>query len=611
MGATSRDDKCACAGRCDADKCACAGRCDAEKRACAASHGADKCKRAASHGAEKCKRGGRTPLGVMARLSVLVAPLSGFMALAVTLGLLGNLAATAVTALGGVAVVGALGLPAGIVLPGATAALVAMAVCALVRGALRYGEQMCNHYIAFRVLALVRDRVFGALRRLAPAKLATRRRGDLVSLVTSDVELLEVFYAHTISPVAIASLFALVMLAFLALVHPALALVAAASYAVVGVAMPLLASRLSGTCGGRFRAAAGELGGYVLDSLRGLDEIQQYGAGEERLREMTRLDDALAADERGLKDAAGWASGATGAAIVLADVALLATGAWLCAAGALSAGDAVVAQLAFMGSFGPFVALSGLGSTLQQTIAAGGRVLDVLDETPACAEVTGRAPLGEVDGMSVRDVSFSYDEGLVLDDVSLEVPCGSVVGVCGRSGSGKSTLLRLMMRFWDVSSGSVEVSGRDVREVNGCDLREAQALVAQDTDVFHDTIRNNVLVGRPDATDEEVEAACRMAALDDFVRGLPHGYDTMVGELGETLSGGERQRLGLARAFLHDAPVMLLDEPTSNLDSLNEGVILRALREGCRDRAVVLVSHRPSTMCVADRVVSCERGRVS
>ena len=596
----------------------------------------------------------------MARLSVLVAPLSGFMALAVTLGLLGNLAATAVTALGGVAVVGTLGLSAGIELPGATVALVAMAVCALVRGALRYGEQMCNHYIAFRVLALVRDRVFGALRRLAPAKLATRRRGDLVSLVTSDVELLEVFYAHTISPVAIASLFALVMLAFLALVHPALALVAAASYAVVGVAMPLLASRLSGTCGGRFRAAAGELGGYVLDSLRGLDEIQQYGAGEERLREMTRLDDALAADERGLKDAAGWASGATGAAIVLADVALLVTGAWLCAAGPLSAGDAVVAQLAFMGSFGPFVALSGLGSTLQQTIAAGGRVLDVLDETPACAEVTGRAPLGEVDGMSVRDVSFSYDgekradckragcraeacckhagccgraccrracacchahrdDALVLDDVSLEVPRGSVVGVCGRSGSGKSTLLRLMMRFWDVSSGSVEVSGRDVREVNGCDvrevngcdLREAQALVAQDTDVFHDTIRNNVLVGRPDATDEEVEAACRMAALDDFVRGLPQGYDTMVGELGETLSGGERQRLGLARAFLHDAPVMLLDEPTSNLDSLNEGVILRALREGCRDRAVVLVSHRPSTMRVADRVVSCEHGRVS
>ena len=589
---------------------------------------------------------------MMARLSVLVAPLSGFMALAVTLGLLGNLAATAVTALGGVAVVGTLGLSAGIVLPGATVALVAMAVCALVRGALRYGEQMCNHYIAFRVLALVRDRVFGALRRLAPAKLATRRRGDLVSLVTSDVELLEVFYAHTISPVAIASLFALAMLAFLALVHPALALVAAASYAVVGVAMPLLASRLSGTCGGRFRAAAGELGGYVLDSLRGLDEIQQYGAGEERLREMTRLDDALAADERGLKDAAGWASGATGAAIVLADVALLATGAWLCAAGPLSVGDAVVAQLAFMGSFGPFVALSGLGSTLQQTIAAGGRVLDVLDETPACAEVTGRAPLGEVDGMSVRDVSFSYDgekradckragcraeacckhagccgkacckracacchahrdDALVLDDVSLEVPRGSVVGVCGRSGSGKSTLLRLMMRFWDVSSGSVEVSGRDVREVNGCDLREAQALVAQDTDVFHDTIRNNVLVGRPDATDEEVEAACRMAALDDFVRGLPQGYDTMVGELGETLSGGERQRLGLARAFLHDAPVMLLDEPTSNLDSLNEGVILRALREGCRDRAVVLVSHRPSTMRVADRVVSCEHGRVS
>ncbi|WP_270848594.1 thiol reductant ABC exporter subunit CydC [Candidatus Collinsella stercoripullorum] len=553
------------------------------------------------------RRGG---FAVMARLVGLVRPLAGYMALAVAMGLAGHLCATALTVLGAygaLSVVGEASLPlAGVV--------AAMAACAVARGALRYGEQACNHFIAFKLLALIRDRVFRALRRLAPAKLEGRGKGELISVITSDIELLEVFYAHTISPALIALAFCAVLIAFIGSFGAPLGAYAALAYATVGIALPWPASRASGDGGLRFRTRSGELAGFVLDSLRGLDEIQQYGCGEGRLAELRARTDALAADEGRLKRVAALDAAVSGAVVLVLDVGMLLLSAWVAwgqaASGQAALAGVLVPTVALMGSFGPVIALANLGSTLQSTFAAGNRVLDILDESPKVEDVSGREPVG-FEGAAAREVVFSYDGEPVLRSISLDAPEGSIVGITGRSGSGKSTLLKLFMRFWEPDAGAVEVSGRDVSDIDTADLRSLEAYVTQDTHLFRDSIRENLRIAKPDATDAEIEEACRKASVHEFIRTLPQGYDTPVGELGDALSGGERQRIGLARAFLHDAPFLLLDEPTSNLDSLNEAVVLRALARERAGRTVLLVSHRASTMRIADTVVSVEDGRAS
>ena len=549
----------------------------------------------------------RSGFAVMARLIGLVRPLAGYMLLAILLGLAGHLCAAFITVFGGYAVLDVLGLGSPV---GLKAVFAGVLIFALVRGLFRYGEQACNHFIAFRLLALIRDKVFQALRTLAPAKLEGRDRGDLISIITSDIELLEVFYAHTISPASIALLFSLILCLFIGQYHPALGLLSAAAYLVVGIAVPLITSRLSGEDGMRFRTGAGDLSSFVLDSLRGLPEIQQYGMGEQRLAEMNRRTDALSKDEECMKRTAGRNTACTNTVILLFDLAMLLVSAGLYRQGSVGFDGVLLPTVALMSSFGPVVALASLGSTLQNTFAAGNRVLDILEEAPVVEEVTGREEI-VFTGAAAEAVCFSYGEEPILDHVSVEVPRGQIVGIVGRSGSGKSTLLKLFMRFWEVQAGQVCLSGRPVGEINTENLRNLESFVTQETYLFHDSIRNNLRIARLDATDDENIAACKKASVHNFIMSLPQGYDTPVGELGDTLSGGERQRLGLARAFLHDAPLMLLDEPTSNLDSLNEAVILRSLREEGEGRTVVLVSHRASTMRIADKVYSVEHGRMS
>lgn len=550
------------------------------------------------------KRSGFT---VMARLVGLVRPLAGYMVLAVTMGLAGHLCATFLTVLGGYGILRVLGFGIPLLLP----ALFALAaVLAVLRAVLRYGEQACNHFIAFKLLALLRDRVFRALRRLAPAKLDGRDKGDLITVITSDIELLEVFYAHTISPALIALLFSGGMAAFIGSFHPLLGVWALAAYAVVGVAVPVLTSRASGRDGLRVRGAAGELAAFVLDSLRGLPEILQYGAGAARLQDMQERTEALTRDEGRLKRTAGRNTAATQALLWFFDLGVLFLAVWLYLDGRVTFDGVLLPTLALMSSFGPVVALANLGATLQSTFAAGNRVLDLLEEAPVVEEIHGESPT-EFSGAGAERVTFGYGPATILRDVTVPVPVGQTIGIVGRSGSGKSTLLKLFLRFWQADLGRVQISGRSVARINTDDLRRMQALVTQETHLFRDTIRNNLLLAKADATQAELEAACRKASIHDFIAALPQGYDTPVGELGDTLSGGERQRLGLARAFLHDAPFLLLDEPTSNLDSLNEAVILRALAEEHGRRTVVLVSHRASTMAVADTVYSVENGRVS
>lgn len=549
----------------------------------------------------------RSGFVVMGRLVGLVKPLTGFMLLAILMGLVGHLCASFITIFGGYAVLEVLGFDTPVTL---TAAFVCAVLFAAVRAGLRYGEQSCNHFIAFKLLALIRDKVFRALRRLAPAKLEGRDKGDLIAVITSDIELLEVFYAHTISPICIAALFTVILCLFIGSYHWGLGVLALAAYAVVGIAIPLLISRFSGSSGQVFRGKSGELSGFVLDSLRGLTETIQYGQGQKRLAEMNARTDVLSAEEEHLKRMAGRGTAVTNTVILLFDFAMLFASTNLFEHGAVDFDGVLIPTLALFSSFGPVTALAALGSTLQNTFAAGNRVLDILDELPVVDEISGKQAV-TFDGAEASHVIFSYGGETVLQDVSVSIPAHTVIGITGRSGSGKSTLLKLLMRFWDVQQGCVTLSGVPVAEVNTANLRDMEGFVTQETHLFRDSIRSNLLIAKRNATQEELEAACKKASVHDFIMSLPLGYDTPVGELGDTLSGGERQRLGLARAFLHDAPLLLLDEPTSNLDSLNEAVILKSLHEEREGKTVVLVSHRQSTMGIVDTVYSVENGRMS
>ena len=544
----------------------------------------------------------RSGFQIMARLIGLVRPLSGYMILAIIMGLIGHLCAAFITVFGGYAILHVLH-PEWAVSLGVLFG--AVLIFALERGFLRYAEQACNHFIAFKLLALIRDKVFGALRRLCPAKLEGKDKGNLISIITSDIELLEVFYAHTISPIAIAFLFCIIMVCFIGSYHIALGILALAAYITVGVIIPIVTSKLSGDDGIRFRTKSGALSSFVLDSLRGLSETLQYGQGEKRMADMNAQTDNLSRDEERMKRTAGRNTAVTNTVILVFDLAML-----FLSASAVGFEGCLIVTLALMSSFGPVVALAALGSTLQNTFAAGNRVLDILDESPVVEEITGKEEI-QFHGVAAENVTFAYGEETILDNFSVTIPERKIIGINGRSGSGKSTLLKLFMRFWAVAQGEVKISGKNVDAINTSNLRDLESFVTQETHLFHDSIRNNLRIARLDATDDEIIAACKKASVHDFIMSLPKGYDTEVGELGDTLSGGERQRLGLARAFLHDAPFMLLDEPTSNLDSLNEAVILKSLHEECADKTVVLVSHRKSTMGIADTVYCVEHGRMS
>lgn len=549
----------------------------------------------------------RSKLSTLLKMLGLVKPLTGFMCLAVLTGTLGYLAVQFIPILGGFAVLHGLGHDTPISI---TAIWVCLVLFALLRAVLRYTEQRTNHYIAFTLLAIIRDKVFQALRKLCPAKLEGRDKGDLISLITSDVELLEVFYAHTISPICIAFLVELIMVIFIGSYHWSLGLLALCAFVSVGVILPLIISRRSGNTGDEIRAQSGELAAYVLENIRGLDETVQYGNGMQRMDGMNSKTQKLTENQGKLNKLTGFNLALANTFILVFDIAMLLLSAHLYSKGITDFSGFIIPLIALMSSYGPVSALANLGTTLQSTIASGGRVLDIIEETPETEEITGKQNVA-FSGADCRNVTFSYGGDTVLRDFSMQFAENKIVGVIGKSGSGKSTLLKLLMRFWKTTDGTVNISGTNIENINTANLRDMESYMTQETQLFKDTIANNIRIGKLSATDEEVISACKKASIHDFIMTLPNGYDTQVGELGETLSGGERQRIGLARAFLHDAPFMLLDEPTSNLDSLNEAVILRSLKEESAGKTVVLVSHRASTMRIADVTYSVENGRVS
>lgn len=561
----------------------------------------------------------RSAIQIMGQLIGLVKPLLIFMIAAILLGTVGYLCAIFLTILAGQVV--AHGLipqlfyrmrnPRLVFMPVKTI-LTIMIVIALLRGILHYLEQYCNHYIAFRLLAIIRHKVFEALQKLCPAKLESRDKGNLISIITTDIELLEVFYAHTISPICIAFLTSLFMVLFIGHYHYLAGSLALIAYIIVGVIIPVINGKLGGAEGMTFRNNFGELNSFVLDSLRGLDETIQYNQGEERKQEIIERSKQLAKQQEYLSYREGAQRSITNTVILLASFGMLFLTLFLYLNHELGFEGIITCTLSMMGSFGPVVALSSLSNNLNQTLASGERVLSLLEEKPLVEEVEGDKETNDsFKGATLNHVTFSYDDETILDDYSLKLEPGKITGIHGVSGSGKSTILKLLMRFWDVHQGSITVDEEEIKQIPTKHLRDMESYVTQETHLFHDSIANNIAIAKKDATREEIMEACKKASIHDFIMTLPKGYDTEVGELGDTLSGGEKQRIGIARAFLHDAPMILMDEPTSNLDSLNEGIILKSLKESSKQKTIVLVSHRASTMNIAETVYEMKDGRIS
>lgn len=555
------------------------------------------------------KQGGRMSGGrIMASLIALLGSLAYVMVFAVINGSLGFVCSMGVTVFGAVGVAKALGEQIAL----SYGVIIGMAVgLGVLRGGLRFVEQYCNHYIAFKLLAVLRDKIFSALRRLCPAKLESKQKGSIIAMLTSDIETLEVFYAHTVSPICIALTVSAAVMIFVGLVSSWwLALVAALGYIAVGIVAPLISSSAMKEAGVKYRACFSAFNAYFLDSIKGIKDIVLNNAGETRKRGVSERSDTLSGYTRELKYKIANATAAT--EFTVSFMTLIAAGAAvaLVAAGEISIGKAIIGVVAIFGSFGPVIAISALPGNLTQTFASGDRVLKLLNEKPVVENIeNGEDFLFE--DLEVKDLCFSYEKDKeVLKDICLNAKRGEIVGIVGKSGCGKSTLLKLLLRFWSKDGGSISYCGKDIEEINSSSLTDNVTMVSQSTYLFDDTIEENLRIAKEDATEEELERACRRASVHDFIVSLPEGYETRAGALGDNLSAGEKQRIGLARAFLRGSGLILLDEPTSNVDSINEGMILRSLAEQKKDKAIILVSHRESTMAIADRVYRIENGRI-
>ena len=545
---------------------------------------------------------------VMGHLLKLVTPLAHIMAFTITMGTLGFLAAIFIMVLGAMGLVNLLNFDTHLSFSGILTALIVLAVA---RGALRYLEQMSGHYIAFKLLALLRDKVFSSLRRLAFVKLQDKQAGQLVSLVTNDIELLEVFYAHTIAPIMIAFFTSAILLLVFGHLSGWFVVVALAAYLTVGVILPIITTKLAREDGRRYRELVGEMNDFFLDSVRGMKEIQLFGYAKQRLDEIQQRSQKIDTAFERIKDQEAKVRVYTEVAVSAFNIIMLFTGLILFSLDKIDFSAFLIGVILLMSSYGPVIALSNLSSNLLQTLASGERVLSLLAEEPELKDVESAVDLKEVSRIDVENVSFAYGEEQILSDVSLSVKKGEILGIHGRSGSGKSTLLKLLMRFYDPKSGSIKINGESLPNINTRSLRDNMAYITQQTYIFNETIEENIRLARRDATLEEIMEAAKKASIHDFILSLPQGYQTKMTELGGNLSDGEKQRIGIARAFLHNAPIILLDEPTSNLDSLNEAMILKSLLNVKAEKLIILVSHRQSTMAICDQVIGIENGRMS
>ncbi|WP_455821787.1 ABC transporter ATP-binding protein [Clostridium butyricum] len=550
----------------------------------------------------------RSGFQIMARLIVELKPLAPVMLITIGMGVLGFLAAIAIATFGAVAL--------GVLIGEVTSftfksAVIVMIVCAVLRGLLRYCEQLSGHYIAFKILVILRDKIFTVLRRLAPAKLEGKEKGNLISLITSDIELLEVFYAHTIAPITIAIITNAIISIILFRINPWFGILGAVFFLIVGFAIPDLSSKMAKEAGVEYRNNFGQSNSYILDSLRGLKEILLFNGGQRRLNSINEKSRELNKSLSKIKDHEGVIRGVTDLTIMLAILTFVGTGFGLLIADSISFIEIVIAVVIVASSFGPVVALSNLSNNLLHTFACAERLFALLDEEPNVEEVAGDK---KVEGNSIKfkDVEFSYTgrQEKILDDISININKGDKIALIGESGIGKSTFIKLIMRFWDVNSGRIDIDGINIKDIPTKSLRASQTLVSQETYLFNESIEDNIKIGNLNASREEVIEAAKKASIHDFIEKLPKGYDTKAGELGGMLSSGEKQRIGLARAFISNGDVLILDEPTSNLDTLNESEILRSIKENCEEKTIILISHRKSTTSVCNKVYKLEKKKL-
>ena len=544
----------------------------------------------------------------MRRLIVELDSLAPIMAITITMGVLGYLAAIAIAVFGSIAIGTTLG---DITFISFKSSIIVMLVCAVLRGLLRYAEQLSGHYIAFKILAILRDKVFTKLRKLAPAKLESKEKGNLISLITSDIELLEVFYAHTIAPIAIAILTNLIITIVLYLINPLFGILGAVFFLIVGFVIPYVSSMIAKEAGVEYRKDFAESNSYLLDSLRGLKEILLFNNGKKTLDKINENSINLNKSMHKIKDHEGIIRALTDLTVMIAILTFVAVGFGEYISGSISFSEMIIGIVIIASSFGPVVALSNLSNNLLHTFACAERLFDLLDEKPYVEEISGEETV-ESNSIEYSNVTFAYPGRIedVLSNVSLDIKKGDKVALIGKSGIGKSTFVKLLMRFWDVNEGSIKIDNKNIKDIPTKSLRESQTLVSQETYLFDDTIMENIKIGNRNATNEEVIKAAKKASIHNFIETLPQGYNTKVGELGGLLSSGEKQRIGLARAFVNEGNVLILDEPTSNLDTLNEAEILKSIKENCMEKTILLISHRKSTTAVCDKVFKIEDRKI-
>ena len=547
----------------------------------------------------------RSGFNIMMKLITLVKPLIGFMFLAIIAGVIGNLAAIFIPAYSSYVIANIVSRADQINL---NMSFILLIVLAISRGFLRYVEQLCNHFIAFKLLAIIRNKVFRALRRLAPAKLEGKEKGNLISLITIDIELLEVFYAHTISPIFIAFITSVIVVSILFTYSVKAAIFAMISYLIVGLFLPIFSSKSGKKEGLELRNEFADLNSYLLDSLRGMKEVIQYSYGEKRLDYIDETTVKLNRKQERIKVFEAQNRGFTTSIVALLGLIMFVIMKNEMVA-IFDINKLIVVTVLFMSSFGPVIALSSLSANLRSTFASGDRVLNILEEKPQVLEVYDQNKTYFRD-LKIEDITFSYNDEIILNDFNLSLENGEKLAIFGKSGSGKSTLLKLIMRFWDVDKGEIKISDRNIKQVNTKDLRDIENYMTQETYLFQGSILENIKIAKKDASLNEVIEACKKASIHDFICSLKDGYETNVGELGEKLSSGEKQRIGLARVFLHDAPLYILDEPTSNLDALNEGIILNAISKE-ENKSMLIVSHRKSALNIADKTIEIKTKRNS
>lgn len=558
---------------------------------------------------QKQKR--RNGFTIMAKLIVLVGSLAYIMLLAVVNGLLGYLAALGTTLFGAMGV--AKLLEPALFKHASVWLFVGLAVgSGVLRGILRYFEQYSNHNIAFKLLALLRDKIFNKLRKLAPAKIDNKNKGNLVAMITSDVEILEVFYAHTVSPVFIAITVSLTIFLFVGLfINWYLAAVAICAYVVIGIVFPPIASKAMASSGVNYKKKFASFSSYFLDSIRGAKEIVVHNAVEDRKKNVDEQSEGLLSSLKIMKRATARITGSTELLVTIFLIITTVVGIVLAKNGTITAGKMIIGIVAIFGSFGPVIAIAALPSSLTLTFAAGDRLLNLLAEKPIIEDVTNKQDI-EYKDVKVENVTFGYEENVeVLKDISMHAGKGEIVGIVGASGCGKSTLLKLLLRFYPFNKGDISYNDISINDINTQSLLNNVTMISQTTYLFDESIKENLRIAKADATEEEMKEACKVASIDDFISDLPQGYDTQVASAGNNLSAGEKQRVGLARAFLRGSELILLDEPTSNLDSINEGIILKSLLSMKGKRSIILVSHRKSTMAIADRIYKIENGNIS